>query len=203
MISSIIAVIFTVVYWVVTLGLCRGLKIGVREQVLGGLTCSLTLVLECIMIPLPTGSSIAAGSIIPIMVLALCYDHRLAFVTGWITGILALMILPVWKPVHWAQFFVEHMICFSCLGYVAVFGTDKKWKVLLGSIVAISLKTCAHIISGVIFFSQNAWDGWGAWGYSIAYNLSANIPEGIIGILVLMVLPISFFRKVLQGGKYA
>lgn len=203
MISSIIAIIFTVTFWVVTLRLCKGVELGIRNQALCGLTCALTLVLECIIIPLPTGSSITPGAIVPIMILAVCYDYRLAFLTGWVVGILSLILLPLWKPVHWAQFFVEHMICFSCLGYAGVFGITHKRKILVGVLVAILLKASAHIISGVIFFSQNAWDGWGAWGYSIAYNLSSNIPEGIIGIVVLMTLPVSVFKKLLKGGKCA
>ena len=62
---------------------------------------------------------------------------------------------------------------FNTLGqYAGVFGRDKKWKVLCGVLLAIFLRFMGQMLSGVVFFSQNAWDGWGAWGYSITYHLS-------------------------------
>ncbi len=192
MISPVITFVFTVGYLGITLFLCRGLRLGVRDIALGGLVCAITLVLAGIIIPLPTGASISAGSWIPLMLLALIYDPRLAFVTGWITGILSLFLIPVWAPIHWAQIFVEHLVAFSCLGYAGIFGRDKKWKILLGALLAISLRFIGQVLSGVIFFSDNAWDGWGAWAYSISYHLSSKIPEGIATIAILMALPVNY-----------
>ena len=113
MISPIVTGIFTVGYLAVTLWLCRGVRLDARSLALGGITCALTLVLASLYIPLPTGSTITAGSMLPLMLLAVVYDYRLAFLTGWITGILALFLIPTWQPVHWAQIFVEHLVCFS------------------------------------------------------------------------------------------
>ena len=128
MISPIVTGIFTVGYLAVTLWLCRGVRLDARSLALGGITCALTLVLASLYIPLPTGSTITAGSMLPLMLLAVVYDYRLAFLTGWITGILALFLIPTWQPVHWAQIFVEHLVCFSCLGYA---GTDSAIQSLL------------------------------------------------------------------------
>ena len=195
MISKIIVITFAVCYYVITICKCKGLKLNVKAQAWGGITCAITLVLSMIYIPLPTGATISAGSMLPIMLLAVCFNYKTAIVTGWITGILAMILIPVWQPVHWAQIFVEHLICFSCLGYAGAFGTDKKQKVLMGSIVAVVIKTSAHIVAGVVFFSQNSWDGYGAWAYSLAYNLSNSIPEGIITVVILMLLPIKRIKK--------
>ena len=201
MISPTITAVFTVGYLLVTLYLCRGLRLGAREQALGGAVSSLTLVLAAIYIPLPTGASITAGSMIPLMLLALVYDRRLAFVAGWVTGLLTILLIPAWQPVHWAQVFVEHLVAFSCLGYAATFGSDRKWKVLLGVLLAITLRFIGQVLSGVIFFSQNAWDGWGAWAYSITYHLSSKVPEFIVSAAVLLVLPLDRLRQAVRGGK--
>lgn len=99
-----------------------------------------------------------------------------------------------------AQIFVEQLVCFSCLGYTGVFGTDKRWKILCGGVLAIFIKFWAHVFSGVIFFSQNAWDGWGAWGYSLTYHLSSKIPEGVLSLVILMVLPLSVLKKAAKGA---
>lgn len=203
MISPTIAAIFTFGYLSLTAWLCRGLRLDARAVTLGGVTCAITLVLSAICIPLPTGSVITAGSMLPLMLLSVTYDNRLAFVTGWVTGVLALFLLPTWQPVHWAQLFVEHLVCFSCLGYAGVFGAGRKWKLLLGVALAVFFKFTGHVLSGVIFFSQNAWDGWGAWGYSLAYHLSSKVPEGLATAVILAALPLAALKRSVKAGVRA
>ena len=203
MISPIVTGIFTVGYLAVTLWLCRGVRLDARSLALGGITCALTLVLASLYIPLPTGSTITAGSMLPLMLLAVVYDYRLTFLTGWITGILALFLIPTWQPVHWAQIFVEHLVCFSCLGYAGIFGGGQKRSILLGMALAIFLKFTGHVLSGVVFFSQNAWDGWGAWAYSLTYLLTSKVPEGIATGAILLALPVTLFKKMGKAGASA
>lgn len=200
MISPIAVGILTAVYLAVTLWLCRGLRLNAKALALGGLACGLTLVLESIYIPLPTGSVITCGSWVPLMLIALVYDHRLAMVSGWVCGALAILLLPAWQPVHWGQVFVEHLVCLSCLGYTGIFGCRSRGRVLAGSLLAVFIKFWGHVFSGVIFFSQNAWDGWGAWGYSLTYHLSSKVPASILTLAILLVLPLQALRKAAKGG---
>ena len=165
------------------------------QPLIGGIVCAMTLVLATIRIPLPTGSNITCGSWIPLMLLALLYDYRLSMLSGWVCGILAMILIPGWQAVHWAQIFVQQLVCFSCLGYAGVFGSDKRWKAICGMALAVAIRCFGHVISGVIFYSQNAWDGWGAWGYSLAFNLSSRLPEGILSILSVSVLPLTLMRR--------
>ena len=199
--SAAVTTVFTVGYLAITFFLCRGLRLNVRSLCYGGLICAATLVLAYFLFYLPTGSAISPGSWIPLMLLALTYDWRLACVTGWVTGILAIFLLPGWAPVHWAQIPVEHLVAFSALGYAGIFGSDKKWKVLCGVLLAILLRFMGQMLSGVVFFSQNAWDGWGAWGYSITYHLSSKIPEGIATTAILLALPLSTIKKAIGGNR--
>ena len=201
MITSAVAILFAVGYLLATVWLCRGIRLTARDLCLGGIVCAMTLVLATIRIPLPTGSNITCGSWIPLMLLAVVCDARLAFVSGWVCGILAMVLLPAWQPVHWAQIFVEHLVAFSCLGYAGVFGSDKKWKVLAGGLLAILLRFVGQVLSGVIFFSQNAWDGWSAWGYSLTYHLSSKVPEGIVSLAILMLLPLGALKKAAKGDR--
>ena len=69
---------------------------------------------------------------------------------------------------------------------------------LFGMALAVFIRCCGHVLSGVIFYSQNAWDGWGAWGYSLAYNLSSRLPEGVLSILIVLLLPIGLMRRTLR-----
>ena len=201
MISLTITAVFAVVYLLATLGLCRGVKLDARALCLGGVVCALTLVLASIRVPLPTGSNITCGSWIPLMLLALVYDYRLSILTGWVCGLLAMILIPGWQAVHWTQIFVQQLVCFSCLGYAGIFGSEKRQKALCGMVLAVFLRCCGHVLSGVIFYSQNAWDGWGAWGYSLAYNLSSRLPEGILSLVIVSLLPLKLLRRsVLKGG---
>ncbi|BCK84891.1 energy-coupled thiamine transporter ThiT [Pusillibacter faecalis] len=201
MISLTITAVFAVVYLLATLGLCRGVKLDARALCLGGVVCALTLVLASIRVPLPTGSNITCGSWIPLMLLALVYDYRLSILAGWVCGLLAMILIPGWQAVHWAQIFVQQLVCFSCLGYAGIFGSEKRQKALCGMVLAVFLRCCGHVLSGVIFYSQNAWDGWGAWGYSLAYNLSSRLPEGILSIVIVSLLPLKLLRRsALKGG---
>lgn len=200
MMTLTVTTVFTVGYLLVTLWLCRGLRLDAKALSLGGITCAITLILAAFYIPLPTGSAITPGSMIPLMLLALVYDYRLSFVTGWVCGILALFLLPAWQPVHWAQIFVEHMVAFSCLGYAGIFGSDRRWKVLAGILLAILLRFTGQVLSGVVFFSQNAWDGWGAWGYSLVYHISSKVPEGLATAAILSLLPLQTLKNAVKAG---
>ena len=200
MISLTITAVFAVVYLLATLGLCRGVKLDARALCLGGVVCALTLVLASIRVPLPTGSNITCGSWIPLMLLALVYDYRLSILAGWVCGLLAMILIPGWQAVHWAQIFVQQLVCFSCLGYAGIFGSDRRWKILCGILLAILLRFTGQVLSGVVFFSQNAWDGWGAWGYSITYHLSCKIPEGTATTLIMLALPLKTIQNAI-GGK--
>ena len=126
MISPIITAVFAIVYLLTTIWLCRGVKLDARALCLGGVVCALTLVLASIRIPLPTGSNITCGSWIPLMLLALVYDYRLAMMTGWVCGILVMILIPGWQAVHWAQIFVQQLVCFSCLGYAYNISKEKE-----------------------------------------------------------------------------
>ena len=41
-------------------------------------------------------------------------------------------------------------------GYTGAFGTDKRWKILCGGVLAIFIKFWAHVFSGVIFSGECA-----------------------------------------------
>lgn len=196
--NTAITVIFTVAYFIVTIFLVRGVKFTTKDLCLCAVVVAMTLILQSIRFPLPTGATICLCSPIPLMLLAIVADYRLAIVSGWLCGVLALFLIPGWQLVHWGQFFVEHMVAFSALGYTGVFGTDKRSKIICGMVLASCLKIAGHLLSGVLFFSQNAWDGWGAWGYSWAYNLSQNVPLCAISAAVVLLLPLNTLKKIVK-----
>ena len=200
--SNVIAAVFTVVYLSFVLWHCRSFRFHTRALCCGAITGAMTMVLSCIYLPLPTGASISLGSWLPLMVLALCYDDRLAMITGLLCGMAAPFVLPGWSLVHWAQYFLEYMTIFSCMGFAGLFGYEKKGKLILGALIAISLRFWAQVLSGVVFFGQYAWEGFSAWGYSLLFHLSGKVPEGILTVAVLLALPMDrLSRSVKRGNK--
>ena len=196
--TVVITVTFVVVYFGVTLFLCRGVKLSTREICLCGLCIAMSLVLESFRIPLPTSATVPFASMVPLMMLSIVDQPRVAFLSGWVCGILAMFFVPAWQPVHWGQIFVEQLVCFSCLGYAGIFGSDKRWKMLCGIVLASVLRFCGHLLSGVVFFSQNAWDGWGAWGYSFGYNLSQNLPLILMSAVIVLALPLKTLGRMVK-----
>ena len=199
MMTNVISAVFTAAYLGITVWLCRKFRFNARSLTIGALAIAMTLILASIMIPLPTGSAITCGSWIPLMLIALCYDYRLAMISGWLCGILSIAVLPGWAPVHWAQFFLEHLIAFSAMGYAGVFGFQKRSRILWGIALAVSIRFIAQVLSGVIFFSQNAPAGWGAWFYSLSYHISCKVPETIVTTLVLLTLPLRRLSAAAKG----
>ena len=193
--NTAVSIIFAVIYYACAILAVRRLKISVQTLTLCGIMTAMALVLEAIQIPIPTGTTMPLCSPVPLIILAVMTDRKHAIVSGWVCGILAMLLIPAWQPIHFAQFFVEHMVCFSCFGFAVIFGTDKKWKILLGTILAFVLKTAGHLISGVLFFAKNAWDGWGAWGYSLGLNISMIIPLAVICTVIVMLLPLDAMKK--------
>ncbi len=200
MITNIFAALFTVGYLGTTAWLCRKFRFTTRTLCLGAIAVAMTLILGSLYIPLPTGASITCGSWLPLMMLALVCDYRLSMLCGTICGILVPFVIPGWSLVHWAQFFLEYLVIFSSMGYAGIFGYRKKTHILLGVALAVCLRLVAQILSGVIFFGQYAWEGWGAWGYSIVFHLTAKIPEGILTSLVLLALPLERLSKFAKGA---
>ena len=211
MITSTVAILFAVGYLLATVWLCRGIRLTARDLCLGGIVCAMTLVLATIRIPLPTGSNITCGSWIPLMLLALLYDYRLSMLSGWVCGILAMILIPGWQAVHWAQIFVQQLVCFSCLGYAGVFGSDKRWKAICGMALAVAMPLSwlplisdytreaekpvqATWVSVVVYGLVSCWMyviGMGAAIFTGEYDIAVIMVKAGLGIAALVILVFS------------
>jgi thiamine transporter len=202
MITALLTGVFVILYYGYSIYLLRGTRFETRDLAVCGLIAALTVILEVFRLPLPTGATVPLLSPVPILLLSLLYDRRKAIMTGFVVGILVILFVPGWAPVHWAQLFVEHLVCFSCYGYASSFGTENRLQVTCGLILTYILSIYGHTMSGVIFFSQNAWSGWGAWGYSIVYNFTEYIPLFIICTVVVLLMPLKQLRKAVRNENY-
>ena len=57
---------------------------------------------------------------------------------------------------------------------------------ITGSIVGIALRWIATVVSGAVVFASYAPQGQNPWVYSMIYNATYMIPDGILNIIVLL-----------------
>lgn len=189
------------IYLILCVLTIRKVKLDAKSICIIGIITAMTLVLRTIKVPLPTGSSIALLGVLPPMLLGLTYSWQYAVISGLISAMLSIIIVPGYALVHPMQLFVEHIPALSILGFAGILGCEKKLKVVIASLGVIAINVTFHILSGVLFFGQYAPEGMGEWVYSITYNLSGHGVEGIIAVVMLSIMPLKSIKKAIGGSK--
>ncbi len=135
-----------------------------------------------IVYTLPQGGAITAGSMVPIVWLALRRGWKIGVVAGVVYGLIQLVILPyAYNPL---QTLLDYPLAFGCLGLAGFF---KKWPAV-GAIVAISGRFVMHFISGVYYFAAIYAPTINPYVYSAVYNGSYLFPEMIITVFIILIL---------------
>ncbi len=135
-----------------------------------------------ILFALPEGGSVTAGSMVPILWLALRRGPKIGLFTGAVYGMVQLAVMPqVYYP---AQVLLDYPIAFGCLGLAGFF----QKRPLIGAVVSISGRFVMHFISGVFFFAAYAPAGMSPVVYSALYNGSYLIPEMAISVFIIYLL---------------
>ncbi len=160
------------------------MKIPLKVLVEGALCIALSIALSFIkLFALPQGGSVSL-SMLPLFIFAFRRGGPLGMTAGAITGILHLFLGGY--IVHPVQAMLDYPVASAAVG-LAGFFKDKK---IIGIICGTLSNMFSSVLSGVIFFSAYAPEGMNVWLYSILYNGSVVIPEGIIcAILVYLILP--------------
>jgi thiamine transporter len=124
------------------------------------------------------GGSVTAASLVPIMIVAFRYGGKTGLTVAIVHGLIQLIIGPY--VVHPIQLLLDYPIAFGMVGLCGFFEKNK----ILGIIVGLLGRFLMHFISGIIYFSQYAPEGWNPAYYSFIYNSSYILPEIIISIVV-------------------
>jgi thiamine transporter len=133
----------------------------------------------------PQGGSVTAGSMVPMLWLALRRGPRIGIFAGVVYGLVQLAVMPqVYYP---AQVLLDYPLAFGCLGLAGFF----RKRALVGVVVAISGRFVMHFLSGVLFFAQYAPAGMSPIVYSAVYNGSYLIPEMAISVFIIYLLQVS------------
>jgi len=139
---------------------------------------------------LPQGGSVTAGSMMPILWLALRRGAKTGLFAAAVYGCVQLAVEPF--IFHPAQVLLDYPIAFGVLGLAGFFQNHPFVGVNLG----IVGRFLAHFISGVVFFAEYAPEGMHPVVYSAVYNGSYLLPELVISIYIVYLLQESKLLKI-------
>lgn len=151
-----------------------------------GVMIALAAVLHFIKLwEMPQGGSITLGSMVPLYLIALRRGPWVGAVTGAIYGILEGWIISGGRFFyHPVQVFLDYPIAFGLLGVAGFFPKYPAFGVALGAL----LRYMSHVISGVIFFAQNAPKDQPIWLYSLGYNVTFLAPDFAVAIVLTLMV---------------
>ena len=145
---------------------------------------------------LPNGGSATIGSMIPILLVSLKYPFGWSLAVAFAYAAIQMMTGFYAPPVETFGYYALVVL----LDYVAAFGVlclagpvfktlRQSWPVrlrlMIAAVVCISLRFVCHFLSGIIIWSAYAPPGQPVWLYSLVYNGSYMLCEGLISSLIL------------------
>lgn len=175
-------------------------KPDIKKLTMSAVMTALSTVLSLVTVmKMPLGGSVTLFSMLPVCMLSIMYGCRWGIVCAFIysLGQLALDIAGVagWglTPVAFAGCVVfDYLAAFTVLGLAGMFRAKGVPGYIAGIALAVALRMVSHIISGVIFFSSWAPEGWNPFVYSLSYNGAYMVPEFIFtfaGAIILLKEP--------------
>ncbi len=175
-------------------------KPDIKKLTMSAVMIALSTVLSLVTVmKMPLGGSVTLFSMLPVCMLSIMYGCRWGIVCAFIysLGQLALDIAGVagWglTPVAFAGCVVfDYLAAFTVLGLAGMFRAKGVPGYIAGIALAVALRMVSHIISGVIFFSSWAPEGWNPFVYSLSYNGAYMVPEFIFtfaGAIILLKEP--------------
>lgn len=133
---------------------------------------------------MPQGGSIKAASMVPLMIFAYRWGGTRGILAGVVYGILH-FLLGFKSSIHYLSIILDYLVAYGVIGVCGYF-KDNIVGLISGSIVAIALRWFASVTSGAVVFASYAPQGQNPWIYSMIYNASYMVPDGILNIVVLL-----------------
>lgn len=157
----------------------------VRQLVFCAMAIALGTVLsEIKIISFPWGGSATLLSMLVICLPGYFFGLGAGLMTGVAYGALQLLVDPY--VIFPAQLVVDYFLAFGALGLSGLF-TNAKHGLLKGYLTGVLGRYVFVVISGWIFFSEYAWEGWPVLPYSLVYNGIYIFAEAAVTLAVLSI----------------
>lgn len=155
----------------------------VRMLVEAGMAIALATILHFLKVyEAPFGGAVTAGSMIPLLLVALRWGPGVGMVAGTAFGLINYLLSPYFLSVP--QFLLDYPIPFALLGLAGLF----RRQPYVGFTVGIAGRFAAHLIAGVAFWASYAPEGMNPWVYSAIYQAQYLLPELAISLVLLALL---------------
>ena len=177
----------------------NGKRFDSKKIAFAGICVSMSFTLAVIKVsPVQYGGSITLASFVPILVFAYVYGLADGLLIGLIHGLLNFIEDPyILTP---ATLFFDYLLAFMSVGVMGLFGKLQRKErgctpIVLGCVAVFSLRFISHLLSGMVFFAQDAvWVSFPSWAmgnafiYSFIYQCIYVPADAIIATLVLVAL---------------
>lgn len=172
-------------------------RFNTRAVVEAGIAIALSFILDRIkLFEMPQGGTVTAGSMIPILFIALRHGTAVGMTAGAAFGMLQMFFGGY--VVHPVQAILDYPLAFACLGLAGLW-PKRAW---LGAPLAVAGRFLCHVLSGVVFFAEYAKDQ-NVWVYSIVYNASYLLPELAVSAILLTLLFMHPAMRALRSQRSA
>lgn len=192
-----LAIILTLVLFVLSFKRLKGFKFNVNSLARIGLMSAITIVLYMIkLVPFPQGGGFSLLSVLPIMILSTAFSIEEGLLCAIIVGTLKAVIQPPFFPL---QLPLDYFGGMMAIAFTPIFGSNNRFKLVSGAFVAGLFSIAFSILSGGIFFGQFAPENMNPWIYSIGYNFLGYGVEVLLSIAILTIIPINNLKQILKN----
>jgi thiamine transporter len=161
-----------------------------------GLMLALTVILHTFRLyHMPQGGSVTLGGMIPLFLISFRYGAVVGYLAGFVYGLINLIQDPY--ILHPVQVLFDYPLPYMAIGLAGYF----KERILLGAIVGSCGRFICHFISGAVFFASYAPPGTSPYWYSLVFNATYLVPELIICLFILRVLPVKRILLQMRNGE--
>lgn len=163
-------------------------KLSVKQLAICSMIIALATVFSNVkIIHLPTGGAVTLLSMLVICLPGYMFGIGTGIMTGIAYGVLQLLIdLYILYPM---QVVVDYFLAFGALGLSGIFCNSKN-GLIKGYIIGILGRYVFAVLSGCLFFSAYAWEGWNPLLYSLVYNGIYIFTEAVITIIIICIPPV-------------
>ncbi len=150
-------------------------KYDAKRIAFAGISLGLSFALSFLKVsPVNNGGSITLASFVPVLIYTFVYGFTDGLLVGLIFGLLNFVSSPyILTPM---TFILDYLLAFASIGvmgFAKKFTKKTTFNVVLGTVAVFAVRFAFHLVSGMIYFQQNAiWAELPAWalGNSFVYS---------------------------------
>ncbi len=163
-------------------------KMDIKILTYSAMAITVSLVLSQIkIIQMPQGGSMRPFSMFLLLTIGYLYGLKAGVIVGVVFGLMKLMF-GGWV-MHPLQLLLDYPVAYGALGLSGLF-VGQKNGLVKGIVAGAMGRVFFHFLSGVIFFSSYAPEGWNPFIHSLWYNFSYVGVEGLMTAVIAAAPPV-------------